>query len=102
MVEGSGVQSEEDWGIGCVGEILEKGMKSDFGRRHEAQSDCRNQWMYCIISHGSIFKCCQCIITITAPVTLAVATFAVLTPDYEVLTNQGDALVSVYINSVIL
>jgi hypothetical protein len=55
MVEGSGVQSEEDWGIGCVGEILEKGMKSDFGRRHEAQSDCRNQWMYCIISHGSIF-----------------------------------------------
>jgi hypothetical protein len=41
MVEGSGVQSEEDWGIGCVGEILEKGMKSDFGRRHEAQSDCR-------------------------------------------------------------
>ena len=38
-----------------------------------------------------------CIITATAP-----ATLAVLTLDYEVLTNQGDALVSVYIDSVAL
>jgi hypothetical protein len=55
MVEGSGVQSEEDWGIRCVGETLENGMKSDFGRRHKAQSDRRKQLMYCIISHGFIF-----------------------------------------------
>ena len=27
---------------------------------------------------------------------------AILTPDYKVLTNQGDAPVSIYINSVIL
>jgi hypothetical protein len=27
---------------------------------------------------------------------------ATLTPDYEVLTNQGDALVSVYIDSIAL
>jgi hypothetical protein len=33
---------------------------------------------------------------------LAVATLAILTPNYEVLTNQGDALVSVYIDSVAL
>jgi hypothetical protein len=43
-----------------------------------------------------------CIITATAPATLAVATVAALTPDYEVLTNQGDAPVSVYIDSVAL
>ena len=43
-----------------------------------------------------------CIITATAPATLAVATLAALTPDYEVLTNQGDAPVSVYIDSVAL
>ena len=30
------------------------------------------------------------------------ATIAALTPDYEVLTNQGDAPVSVYIDSVAL
>jgi hypothetical protein len=47
--------------------------------------------------YSSIFKCCQCIITATAP-----ATLAALTPDYEVLTNQGDAPVSVYIDSVAL
>ena len=51
---------------------------------------------------GSIFKCCQCIITATAPATLAVATLAALTPDYEVLTNQGDAPVLVYIDSIAL
>ena len=44
----------------------------------------------------------DCIITATAPATLAVATLAVLTPDYEVLTNQEDVLVSVYIDSVAL
>ena len=33
---------------------------------------------------------------------LAVATLAALTPDYEVLTNQEDAPVSVYIDSVAL
>jgi len=44
----------------------------------------------------------KCIITITALITFAVATLAALTPDYEVLTNQGDALVSVYIDSVAL
>jgi hypothetical protein len=33
---------------------------------------------------------------------LAVATVAALTPDYEVLTNQGDAPVLVYIDSVAL
>ena len=44
----------------------------------------------------------NCIITATAPATLAVATLTTLTPDYEVLTNQGDALVLVYIDSVAL
>jgi hypothetical protein len=44
----------------------------------------------------------DCIITATAPATLAVATLAALTPDYEALTNQGDALVSVYIDSIAL
>ena len=39
----------------------------------------------------------KCIITATAP-----ATLAALTPDYEALTNQGDAPVSVYIDSVTL
>ena len=52
--------------------------------------------------YSSIFKYCQCIITTTAPATLAVATLAALTPDYEVLTNQEDAPVSVYIDSVAL
>ena len=42
------------------------------------------------------------IITATAPTTLAVAIVAALTPDYKVLTNQGDAPVSVYIDSIIL
>jgi hypothetical protein len=55
-----------------------------------------------LYGYSSIFKCCQCIITATAPATLAVATVAALTPDYEVLTNQGDAPVSVYIDSVAL
>ena len=55
-----------------------------------------------LYGYSSIFKYCQCIITATALTTLAVATFAALTPDYEVLTNQGDALVSVYIDSVTL
>jgi hypothetical protein len=55
-----------------------------------------------LYGYSSIFKCCQCIITATAPATLAVATLAALTLDYEVLTNQGDALVSVYIDSVVL
>jgi hypothetical protein len=50
MVEGSGIQSEEDWGIRCMRETLEKGMK-----RHEAQRVRRKQLMYCIIiSHGFI------------------------------------------------
>jgi hypothetical protein len=52
--------------------------------------------------YSFIFKYCQCIITTTTPATLAIATLATLTPDYEVLTNQGDALVSVYIDSVVL
>ena len=51
-----------------------------------------------LYEYSFIFKCCQYIITIT----LAVATLVILTPDYEVLTNQGDALVSVYIDSVTL
>jgi hypothetical protein len=55
-----------------------------------------------LYGYSSIFKCCQCIITATAPATLAVATLAALTPDYEVLTNQGDAPVSVYIDSIAL
>ena len=55
-----------------------------------------------LYGYSSIFKCCQCIITATALTTLAVVTLATLTPDYEVLTNQGDALVSVYIDSVTL
>jgi uncharacterized protein (DUF39 family) len=33
---------------------------------------------------------------------LAIATLATLTPNYEVLTNQGDALVSVYIDNIAL
>jgi hypothetical protein len=37
--------------------------------------------------YSSIFKYCQCIITTTAPTTLAVAMLATLTPDYKVLTN---------------
>ena len=55
-----------------------------------------------LYKYSSIFKCCQCIITATAPATLAIATVATLTPDYKVLTNQGDAPVSVYIDSVAL
>ena len=55
-----------------------------------------------LYGYSSIFKYCQCIITVTASATLAVATLAALTPDYEVLINQGDALVSVYIDSVAL
>jgi len=39
----------------------------------------------------------KCIITATAPTTLAA-----LTPDYKALTNQGDALVLVYIDSIAL
>ena len=33
---------------------------------------------------------------------LAVIIVAILTPDYKVLTNQGDALVLVYIDSITL
>jgi hypothetical protein len=55
-----------------------------------------------LYGYNSIFKCCQYIITVTTLVTLVVATLAALTPDYKVLTNQGDALVSVYIDSVAL
>jgi hypothetical protein len=55
-----------------------------------------------LYGYSSIFKCCQCIITATAPAMLAVAMVAVLTPDYKVLTNQGDAPVSVYIDSIAL
>ena len=33
---------------------------------------------------------------------LAVAILTTLTPNYKVLTNQGDALVSVYIDSIAL
>jgi hypothetical protein len=33
---------------------------------------------------------------------LAIATVAALTPDYKVLTNQGDAPVLVYIDSIAL
>jgi hypothetical protein len=33
---------------------------------------------------------------------LTIAMVATLTPDYKVLTNQGDALVSVYIDSIAL
>jgi hypothetical protein len=40
-----------------------------------------------LYKYSSIFKCCQCIITITAPTTLTVAILATLTPNYEVLTN---------------
>jgi hypothetical protein len=40
-----------------------------------------------LYGYSSIFKCCQCIITATAPTMLAIATLAILTPDYEVLTN---------------
>ena len=50
-----------------------------------------------LYGYSSIFKCCQCIITATAP-----AMTAALTPDYEALTNQGDAPVSVYIDSIAL
>ena len=52
--------------------------------------------------YSFIFKCCQCIITATAPVMLAITTVAALTPDYKVLTNQGDAPVLVYIDSIAL
>ena len=45
----------------------------------------------------SYLKVYNYIITATAP-----ATLAALTPDYWVLTNQGDAPVSVYIDSVTL
>ena len=55
-----------------------------------------------LYGYSSIFKYCQCIITATVLITLAAATLAALTPDYEVLTNQRDALVSVYIDSVAL
>src|SRR5271168_1909621 len=55
-----------------------------------------------LYEYSSIFKCCQYIITATTPATLAVATVVALTPDYKVLTNQGDAPVSVYIDSVAL
>jgi hypothetical protein len=55
-----------------------------------------------LYGYSSIFKCCQCIITTTIPATLAIAMVAALTPDYEVLTNQGDALVLVYIDSIAL
>ena len=44
----------------------------------------------------------HCIITATAPATLTVATLTALTPDYKVLTNQGDASVLVYIDSIAL
>ena len=40
-----------------------------------------------LYKYSSIFKYCQCIITATAPATLTVAIVAILTPDYEVLTN---------------
>jgi hypothetical protein len=40
-----------------------------------------------------LFKCRQCIIT--APITPAAPT-----PDYEALTNQGDALTSIYTDYV--
>jgi hypothetical protein len=49
-----------------------------------------------------IFNKNKCIITATAPATLAIATLATLTPDYKVLTNQGDAPVLVYIDSIAL
>jgi hypothetical protein len=42
------------------------------------------------------------IITAIAPATLAVATLITLTLNYKVLTNQGDAPVSVYIDSIAL
>jgi hypothetical protein len=55
-----------------------------------------------LYGYSSIFKYCQYIITATVLITLAAATLAALTLDYEVLTNQRDALVSVYIDSVTL
>ena len=55
MVEGSGVQNEEDWGIRCVGETLEKGMKRLSLEGDMRRKDRRKQLMYCIISHGFIF-----------------------------------------------
>jgi hypothetical protein len=55
-----------------------------------------------LYEYSSIFKYYQCIITTTAPATLAVATVAALTPDYKVLTNQGDAPVLEYIDSIAL
>jgi hypothetical protein len=55
-----------------------------------------------LYGYSSIFKCCQYIITVTILTTLAAATLATLNPDYEVLTNQGDASVLVYIDSVVL
>jgi hypothetical protein len=48
-----------------------------------------------LYGYNSIFKCRQYIITIPA-------TPAALTPDYKALTNQGDAPVLVYIDSVVL
>ena len=56
---------------------------------------------YKLISFFSIYIY-NCIITATALTTLAAATLAALNPDYEILTNQGDASVSVYIDSVAL
>jgi hypothetical protein len=55
-----------------------------------------------LYGYSSIFKYCQCIITATTPTTLAIATLTTLTPNYKVLTNQGDAPVSVYIDSIAL
>jgi len=60
------------------------------------------EYLQRLYGYSFIFKYCQCIITATVLITLAVATLAALTPDYEVLTNQGDALVSIYIDSVTL
>ena len=40
-----------------------------------------------LYGYNSTFKCCQYIITTTAPAMLAIATLAALTPNYEVLTN---------------
>jgi tetrahydromethanopterin S-methyltransferase subunit E len=40
-----------------------------------------------LYGYSFIFKYCQCIITATAPATLAVAILAALTLDYEVLIN---------------
>ena len=50
-----------------------------------------------LYGYDFIFKCRQYIITITTP-----ATLATLTSNYEALTNQRDAPVSIYIDSVAL